>query len=165
MIVLLDEHGYLPAGFHTMDSEEIRQAFVICFPESTTRERIYDGYLSFCDYLESCGIQSYTQMLDGSFFTSKQNPNDIDCVTFLHADQLNALTPENQNRIQLLFQLGFLKTNYSCDGYFCLDYPDDDPRNGMHGCGVNGRMYWRGVFGFDRLNIPKGVVIRDVIRG
>ena len=165
MIVLLNAHGYLPAGFHSMTLEEIKSAFVDGFPDSMTRPQIFDGYQQFCTFLHNCGVVTYTHLLDGSFITSKENPNDIDCVTFVDDAMLNSLTPDQQQAIWSCTQPGFVKSTFGCDNYFCKVYPDGDMRNHNQGEGVQGMMYWRGVFGFDRNNVPKGMIVRKVDKG
>ena len=85
--------------------------------------------------------------VDGSFATSKINPNDIDVVVFLNyknfSSELNGF----------LSQIG--RENY-CDTYYAIE-PNDELGE-ENGFVINHRNYWRGQFGFDRQDLPKGMI-------
>jgi hypothetical protein len=165
-LIILNENGYLPPGMRELTLEQIQEYFVLAFQTSKTRNNIFNGYKAFCQFLYDCGVVEYTHWLDGSFFTSKVDPNDIDCVTIVQAELLNSLSPTQRSMLQQLTIPGFVKSKYLCDAFWCCQSLTNDPRitsNPLNG--VNGKMYWRGVFGFDRINVPKGIIVREVKEG
>jgi hypothetical protein len=83
----------LPDGVHATDEAHFRAALVERFPGSITRQSICDGYFQFRRDLAAMGILA-TQWLDGSFVEGKQDPNDIDLVSFVDYDLLNGMTNE-----------------------------------------------------------------------
>ena len=156
MIYLLNEHGYLNAGFHEMQINDFKTLFVDSFPESNTRNKIFQGYLSFCEFLSSHGVINYFQWIDGSFCTSKTNPNDIDVVTFISYDELNNRSPQQQQElIGIANNRNLTKLNFNCDSFVVPIPPPTDKDYPNY---TNWKMYWRGVWGFDRSDIPKGIV-------
>ena len=154
-VVTFNELGYLPSGFHDKEPSEIRSAFVDSFPNSKSRKEIFEGYLKFCKTLMALGIKNFVQWLDGSFCTSKENPNDIDVVTFVNYNNLNALPSDNQDRLMNLAQNPNSKVKFRCDSYVVLVYPKTHQCYKIY---LNERMYWRGVWGFDRNDKPKGII-------
>ena len=154
-VITFNELGYLPSGFHDKKTSEIRSAFVDNFPNSKSRKEIFEGYLKFCKTLMALGIKNFVQWLDGSFCTSKENPNDIDVVTFVNYDKLNALTLENQKLLMEVALNPYSKELFRCDSYVVLVYPKG------HMCYpkyIDNHMKWRGVWGFDRYDKPKGII-------
>lgn len=154
-IVTFNELGYLPSGFHDKEPSEIKSVFVDNFPNSSSRKEIFEGYSKFCKTLVTLGIKNFVQWLDGSFCTSKENPNDIDVVTFVNYDKLNALTSDNQDCLMNLAQNPTSKVRYKCDSYVVLVYPQTHQYYRNY---LDYRMYWRGVWGFDRNDNPKGII-------
>ena len=154
-LVTFNELGYLPSGFHNKEPAEIKSAFVDNFPNSSSRKEIFEGYLKFCKTLMALGIKNFVQWLDGSFCTSKENPNDIDVVTFLDYDKLNALPSENQKLLMDIALNPYSKELFKCDSYVVLVYPKGHNDYQQY---LTKRMYWRGVWGFDRYDKPKGII-------
>lgn len=157
MIITLNENGYLPPGKHEMSIEDFSELFVQCFPESKTRETIFQGYNNFCSFLQSAGITAFSQWVDGSFCSSKEDPNDIDIVTFINESLLNGLPPASQQLLVNLYSSrAGMKTAFHCDS-FLVPVPDINAPNRNHF--ENEKMKWRGVWGFDRSDNPKGWVL------
>lgn len=130
--------GLLPPGIHKYDFHEFKTQFVDSFPNSTTREKIFIGFKIFISSI--CRIVKPSELwVDGSFVTSKVNPNDIDLVLFFE----KVSNPIWYNGLEPLLNIS---KNYFCDAYAC---PIDD---------IHWRGYWRGFFGFDRLENPKGII-------
>ena len=79
-----DKNGYIvPYETHQTTLDEFQQVFVDAFPESETRQRLFDNYLGWIFDFQRDIFPYFTQWINGSFVTQKLNPNDIDFVTFL----------------------------------------------------------------------------------
>lgn len=72
----LDEHGFLPAGYHDCSLDDIRETF--CY--SAGRHALFDLLLKYLDAWRSSGLR-VPVYVDGGFATRKpQEPKDIDVV-------------------------------------------------------------------------------------
>ncbi|WP_028526667.1 DUF6932 family protein [Runella limosa] len=60
-----------------IDRARFEKIFVDNFSISTSRRPIFNNYLAFIDVLKNNLQTPFYQWIDGSFVTSKQNPNDI----------------------------------------------------------------------------------------
>ena len=156
---VFNENGVLPPGFFEYKLEEIEKNFVNDFTESQTREKIFNGFKIWIKELLKV-VTPEEIWLDGSFTTSKVNPNDIDIIVFNNYQDAN----KDFNILQKLGHENF------CDTYYAIEPNDELPYNQDL---INFRNYWRGQFGFDRQDIPKGMIkiskeeiirIREVIR-
>ena len=154
-ILILNEYGYFPAGFHDMTQDEIISSLVENFPDSKTRKIIFDGYVNFCQNMINCGIKNFVQWLDGSFCTSKENPNDIDIVTIIDDAEFKNLNEKQKNNLKLIAERTNAKSRYKCDSFILIAYPKKHDKYKDY---INNYMYWRGVWGFDRNDIPKGII-------
>jgi hypothetical protein len=82
-----DANGYItPSEKITVDLETLQYYFVDNFPESETRKDLFDNYLRYLDAFVKEITPNFTQWINGSFVTQKENPKDIDFVTFVDAD-------------------------------------------------------------------------------
>ena len=89
--------------------------------------------------------------IDGSFVTEKEAPSDVDVVVFHDPPEVNRLSANRKATLDLLFMdRQVTKLRYHTDAFFI---PNDDP---------DARMYWRGCFGFDHYDNPKGIVRLDL---
>lgn len=134
----------LPAGLHPMDEAQLDAHFVDPFNGSTTRRMLVSGLRAYLSALRRAGVE-FEVWLDGSFTTQKVDPNDVDLVVFADAAALNGLSPTLQTYLSGLFDRTSAKRQFGCDVLFA---PAGD---------VNLRSYWRGWYGFDRLEQPKGI--------
>lgn len=147
-----DTNGRLPAGLHNYNVEEFLSQFVEGFPTSLRRKPIFDSMVSFFKDLMPTGVP-YEFWVDGSYATTKVNPNDADIVIFLQCHQYVALSPH----------FGDLRYKYRADldVYFEVATSEDNRRMLSpqdFGTVTNKRNYWRGQFGFDREDNPKGII-------
>lgn len=147
-----DTTGRLPAGLHNYNVDEFLSQFVEGFPTSLRRKPIFDSMVDFFKELLSTGLP-YELWIDGSFATTKINPNDADIVVFLQLPQYFTLAP----------QFNTLRNRYHVylDIYFQVAVSTET--RGMLSPGdfnniTNNRNYWRGQFGFDREDNPKGII-------
>lgn len=134
----------LNPGLHDFELSDIGNHFLKDFPQSITRKPLIDGLNAFVANLSKIGAP-IELWIDGSFTTNKTDPNDIDLVIFASAVILNQLPIEKQKLFNELTDRLTIKENFGCDVLFC---PSED--NDM-------RSYWRGWYGFDRDENPKGI--------
>ena len=153
--MILGENGALPAGIHQCTINEFREVFVDGFPTTQRRDELFKKLMSFFSDLIrfDCFPEAF---VDGSYVTNKVNPNDIDVVVFLHYSTL--LSPTAKTAIQ------HLKTLYNpfLDIYYAVAVCDENEsmiNPTLYGDIINKRNYWRGQFGFDRADLPKGIVL------
>ena len=82
-IIFTDEGFIFPNEKINVDLATLKTVFVDNFPNSTTRKTLYDNYLRYTDDFSKQITPNFTQWINGSFVTLKENPNDIDFVTFI----------------------------------------------------------------------------------
>jgi hypothetical protein len=95
------------------------------------------------------------QYLDGSFVSNKNDPGDVDLVMLVDATVVDALPNDQKLKLKELVSGPATKAKYMCDAYFCPVYPAGHP---MSEASRAQRKYWLGEFGYDRNDIPKGIV-------
>jgi len=140
----MEEKPLLKPGLHDFSLSEVGNHFLQNFPDSQTRHSLILGLNAFVSHLARVGVP-IELWIDGSFTTQKENPNDIDLVIFSPAADLNALPLGKQQLFQALTDRASIKQNFGCDVLFC---PAED---------LDLRSYWRGWYGFDRNERPKGI--------
>ena len=153
-MIEFNENGLLPAGILNYTYDDFLTQFLENFPESNTRLNILKDFRTLIRAVSQISLPEYI-WVDGSFVTSKQNPNDIDFCYFL--DYKN-LTDDIFNNITSIFNEN--RGNLKCDPYIAFHIPNS-PQNAEEIRIVNNRNYWRGQFGFDRLDNPKGIIQLD----
>lgn len=152
---MFDENGLLPAGLHAYEQDAFINDFVTAFASSQTRKPLYNAFNDLLSEIISVFIPVEI-WVDGSYATSKNNPNDIDLVMFLNLEDF--IKPSNR----VVFQA--LRDRYSgkLDVYFALAINNSTKSKlGAEDFqkATNKRNYWKGQFGFDRQDQPKGFVI------
>ncbi len=79
-----DSNGNLtPYSKITTDLATFEKVFVTDFENSTTRKTLFDNYLRYLEAFSKEITPNFTQWINGSFVTLKENPKDIDFVTFI----------------------------------------------------------------------------------
>jgi hypothetical protein len=79
-----DKNGLLNADEPIkLTLDELAYNFVETFPNSMRRKWLLENYLEFIDNLQQDVFPYFTQWINGSFVTKKQEPKDIDIVTFV----------------------------------------------------------------------------------
>ncbi|TAF63742.1 MAG: hypothetical protein EAZ55_12810 [Cytophagales bacterium] len=73
----------LPISKIQIDLPTFEQIFVSGFPNSVTRPRLWANYQAFIQRFEQRVTSHFVQWINGSFVTQKENPNDIDLITFI----------------------------------------------------------------------------------
>lgn len=136
-----------------MTTAEARQQCVAAFPLSNTRADIMAGLESVIHRLDSV-LLAGELWLDGSFLTSKINPNDVDILLRVQAHLYDNGTPQQRATIDWL--RGNLKDSHRCDSYVLMEYPGD---HGQFATGEWMRAYWTRQYGFSRTNEMKGIAV------
>lgn len=151
---MFNANGYLEPGLHRMTIEEFEAAFVTAFPHSTTRANILVGYVTHRGELASI-LDSFEQLIDGSFTTNKNDPKDVDLLVLADGDLVDGLPDDQKARLNDLVSGKATQGKYMCDAYFCPTYPEAHP---LHQHSRTQRKYWMGEFGYDRCDVAKGLV-------
>lgn len=144
----------LPAGFHDLDDSSIKSLLVEAFPKSVRRSMLYCNYIQLLEQLKQINHQVYCfseVWIDGSFTTEKPEPDDIDILLVLDFNALNSLPETLKPLVSTLLNREYVKLNYNID---VLLLPENHPEMDYQ----ERRSYWRGWFGFDRKENPKGLV-------
>lgn len=134
----------LPPGLHDLNVNELENHFVDSFSSSNTRQFLIVGLRKYLDALKKVGVPIEV-WIDGSFSTLKIDPNDVDLVIFAHSNHVNSLDEQKRQLLAWLCDRVSIKTQFGCDVLFSL--AED----------INQRSYWRGWYGYDRLERPKGI--------
>lgn len=135
----------LAPGIHDLTEPELENHFLSGFTESGTRAELIDNLKQFLAALSALGIE-FEVWLDGSFTTLKMDPNDIDLVAFASAKEIETLAPDKQSLAKTLLGNNVaIRQNLKLDVYFSAIE------------NAEWRSYWRGWFGFDRNESPKGI--------
>ncbi len=92
--------------------------------------------------------------VDGSFLTEKINPEDVDIVLRIDGIFYESSTPEQRAIIDWLNE--DLKTDYHCDSYFFMQFPEGHP---LYWEGEYAYAYWMRQWGFNREDDVKGIAV------
>lgn len=134
----------LSPGLHELEQSELDNHFASSFPESTIRLPLIAGLLAFLSALKQIGV-TFEIWIDGSFTTSKPDPNDIDLVVFADDAAVEGLTMDKKLDLASLVNRQEARRSFGMDVLFCPASNTDL------------RSYWRGWYGFDRAENPKGI--------
>lgn len=140
----MEHDPLLPPGLHDIQEDELSNHFLSSFSSSVTRPALINGLKAFIASLRHLGIPIEI-WIDGSFTTNKIDPNDIDLVVFASQDDVNQLELDSRLRLQDLIDRISSRSRFGCDVLFAVS---ED---------FNSRSYWRGWYGFDRNERPKGI--------
>ncbi|MDZ7900340.1 MAG: hypothetical protein U5N85_20230 [Arcicella sp.] len=130
--------------------EIFEQVFVLDFPFSTTRKRIFENYLIYLENLKNTVESPFCQWIDGSFVSNKTNPKDIDFVTFLDFE----IYRKNEKEISKLLNLCFNKLNFT-DDYFVEVFPEG--HKNFNNFQMD-KIEWLHTFGTSRVFENKGII-------
>lgn len=135
MIPDFNENGYLPKGIHIATMKEIKQRFGM----STTKRRdLFKRFKSLVNLLRKHKKNIKILLLNGSFVTNKESPEDLDCVLIVK-DDFDFCSPEAR---QLLDAKRLFNTDV-------VTFTEQD---------VNWYRRFINFFGHDRSQMPKGLV-------
>lgn len=137
-----DNNGYVSPNLVFQSDIKILQKFAF----NTQRKLLFDTYLVFIKEIQQLNPDGFIQWVDGSFISQKQNPNDIDIVTFFEIE---------------FYQKNFSKLDSLRDKFPNLDlffrgiYPQNHEYYNISQLEM---YYWYDLFGWDREDKPKGFI-------
>lgn len=146
----------LEPGFHVLPIRELKRVCVVGFPLSKTRRKIFRNLIAVVQRLRASGVIGAV-WIDGSFMTQKIDPEDVDVVLRLEAITYNNGSQAIKDAVNWF--AGNLKAAHGCDSYHFFVFPVGHPN---HAFGQQMHSYWRGQFGFDRDDKPKGVAVIEL---
>jgi hypothetical protein len=102
MDITFDLRGNLqPATKIELSLTAFQELFVNKFAATATRTLIFEKYLAYLSDFTKTVTPDFTQWINGSFVSNKENPNDIDFVTMIQADVYNKKTDVINNDFRL----------------------------------------------------------------
>ena len=145
-----DAKGNLPQGVYNMTLEEVEKLF------STTNKRkeIMQEYKKHLDDIKKTGYL-LDHWVDGSFITSEKNPEDIDTLTELNGEKVDA--HKDKEKMEELINNAQHRTNYLCHSLKVYKYPPTDEENFKRYIKTKRRILFK-LFGTDRQGNPKGFI-------
>jgi hypothetical protein len=138
-----EDSDFLPTGVHQATVEEVEQVLVAHFPESTTRKAIFDEWIRLRTELATA-VSLGRQWLNGSFVSKKENPNDLDLVTFADPDEVEALDRDGEDRLGRRASGRRTERFPHSDSYLIVEYADGHP---LHANAVSVRPVPTGIRG------------------
>lgn len=116
-----DEFGNLtPYEVIETDLATLEAYFVTAFPKSETRKRLFENYLRYIYRFQDEVFPIFEQWINGSFVTQKENPKDIDIVTFLDYEVY-----EKRGDAILDKFWSFSLEDEGIDSYIVRDFPEN----------------------------------------
>ncbi|HCG02761.1 MAG TPA: hypothetical protein DEV93_19725 [Chloroflexi bacterium] len=133
---------YLTPGVHAATVEEVKEVLVTGFPESATRQEIFDQWIALrADIAEVATIDK--QWLDGSFVSRKLDPGDLDVATHIDGMEIEALDEDARAKIWTLCGGPNNPIYPMIDSFAVVSYPPDHP---AHKWMAGDRDAFRNVF-------------------
>ena len=155
-----DIRGHLkPYGKNRIEEKELKKHFVDPFNGSSTRKKLYEGFLRYnADLQQLLNNQHYVQWINGSFISTKINPRDIDLVNLIDYKLVSTYETELKR-----FTTSLGKEEYGVDGYIVKVYPEEHKEYMRMESTL---IYWQNWFSTSRRNrskkrFPKGFVESD----
>lgn len=146
-----NDMGLIEAGLHECDMGEFCEIFINDFVTSQSRTIIFQSLKKFLENIIA-KYDLYEVWIDGSYVTNKVNPNDVDIVLFFELNDFIMIGQEWNN----IRNVAYLDAYFSCavnqNSLSQLSPPDINTI-------TNKRNYWKGQFGFDRSDTPKGIIV------
>ncbi len=143
----------LAPGLYDFDLKKLRSLCVDSFPTSSTRGKIMDSLDVIISEIEHAAIPAEI-LIDGSFLTLKENPNDSDIVVKVNADTIDNGTVDQKNILRKISSN--LKSSHLCDSYILVMFPTGSPHETLN---MYNMSYWIRQFGFSRGNDFKGIAV------
>lgn len=140
----LNDAGLLPEGVYPCDETTFEAAFVSPFLNSNIRASHSYGFKSLRTLARPIS-PPVTQWVGGSFVTTKEEPKDLDVLSFVDIDALNARSKDEIDRInELLDGREVTKTRFGCHTFLQPSCPQGHPYYRFF---ERERIYWRKWFG------------------
>jgi Family of unknown function (DUF6932) len=148
----------LPQGRHNATKDEIEQVLVNGFQNSTTRRGLFDQALELLDAIRQI-VPVSALWIDGSFVTTKEDPGDIDLVSHLDGEALDALKPIDQMMLGGLISGHWSRDRSGCDSFAVSVYPTGHTARATYEATAS---WWDSFFGKDRAGNAKGYVELEI---
>jgi hypothetical protein len=146
----------LPKGVHDATPDEVRMRLVDAFPGSTSRPGIFSGWSAYSASLRAL-IDVQSEFLDGSFVTSRQEPDDVDMSLWIRALDLDALNPIEEANLNRMLAM---QRSFQCDVYLVPECVQNHPlRPHFDQQRDWTKKYWRAY------KDPNDVVIPGIAKG
>ncbi|MBV6441853.1 MAG: hypothetical protein DYG98_23420 [Haliscomenobacteraceae bacterium CHB4] len=148
-----DQNGYLrPYGAIPATVQVLEELFVKAFPFSDRRRWLFENYLDFISVMQRDVFPYFVQWVNGSFVTQKQEPKDIDTLTFLDYRVYKAKSDAMERF------WSFNLENKGLDNYFVAVYP---PEHELHALTLENQTRWQKLYSNTRpqkdgMILPKG---------
>lgn len=117
-----------------------------------------DGFLEVVKRLTTAKVVGEL-WLDGSYLTSKVDPEDIDVVLRLNSAFYDACTPEQKAAVDWI--QGDLHYSHHCHSFVLIQWPDGHP---LFWYGEYGYAYWMRQWGFSQSDVTKGMAVVQLPR-
>jgi hypothetical protein len=151
-----DMRGYLkPYGRNKVSLEKFKEIFVNAFDHTSSRHEIFESYVEFLTEFRANVTVNFTQWVNGSFVSKKQNPNDLDFLTLIDFETYNA----KETLIDRNFRMHWAKAEYpKLDAFTVKILPEAHKNSPFLKYDL---QYWEEWFGNSRPNranqvFPKG---------
>jgi len=142
-----------PYGFIQLSLDSFHETFVLSMNGSSARTAIYDGFRRYSRALFSAIRADWFQWVDGSYTTKKPEPFDLDAVSVIRIDVVDA----NIASVRPLFMgSGDPLTTYKVHAFLVTEC---DPTDHRYAYCESRKAYWTNWFGRDRNKNPKGIVV------
>lgn len=145
MPIKYTDRGYLdPPERQELSLKEFKYHFVDAFPDSSTRKKLYEGYLRYTKDFRKEIASEVVQWIGGSFSSKKLNPRDIDMVTIMDYETFE----EKYELIEKKFRKS-AKSDYGVDAYIVSSYPEEHKKYPIY---QGNLVYWDNQFTKTRKN-------------
>jgi hypothetical protein len=150
-IPFASDANYLPPGVHPASVEEVHDVLVAGFPESKTRQEIFDQWQGLTEEIRQL-VKIESQWLDGSFVSRKLDPRDLDLTTTYSGEEADALGRTEREVLSRLLSGPNNEKYPRIDSWPTPVYPSN---HRAYGWLEADREYFRnGMFARDDRNIP-----------
>lgn len=144
----------LEEGFHEKRLEDLQKLCVDAFPASKSRASLLANLREVIARIEHAKIPMEI-WIDGSFLTSKLNPEDIDIVVSVDAKLYNNGTKEQRALLDWI-RGHECRYKYNCQARTLMRYPEGHKLYHIYKIELQEWLSW---FGYNSRNTPKGIAL------
>jgi hypothetical protein len=135
-----DHPPLLGPGRHCLSLSDIEHLCVKDFQASSTRQKLFDSLGKMVNDFNGLNIPC-DMLLDGSFFTEKIDPKDVDVAVRIDVDFHDTLNQIQNNLIDLANTESYID---GIDSYVYVAYPRDHP---LYNSGIDEKETWAEMWG------------------
>lgn len=140
----------VPADIIEVELSTFKAYFVDAFPNSKTRKSLFENYLRYIYRFQDDVFPIFEQWINGSFVTKKENPNDIDLVTFLNFRAYEARGDKILDKFWT-----FSLEEQGIDSYIVKEFPEHHTFRKEY---LDFQKIWYERYIFGKHDIPKGFI-------